>query len=104
MLDRGRHRVTTEENEGPAGAPFSDPRNVHRETPRSLSSDQLARLESDIEHAIAGGPYEAEVSGGPTRCELELTSAGAMDPFFRIEKDSATTHDALSELMRDLMP
>lgn len=74
----------------------------HRETRGAIPADQRARARADLAAVLAGGPYAPERGAGPRHCTLALTTEGAMDPFFHIEKDGTATADPLSQLVRDL--
>jgi hypothetical protein len=101
MLDRERHRIRIEDDEGEVGEMY-DPSAKHHERSRSLTAAELARLEAELAAVRAGGPFSEEDMRRDGGCSLTLTSGGAESPFFVIAKDRVTTRDAVSDLVRDL--
>jgi len=119
---RGNQLVISDD-EDDLGAPTTSATHRHRETRRPLTAAQVTTIKQDLDHVLAGGPYPPEeragdagnpLARGPraepslgharSHCALALTASGSQDPFFHIAKDTATTQDAVTTLIRDLAP
>jgi len=111
------------DDEGDLGAPTSSPTHRHLELRKPLTAAQITTIKQDLGHVLAGGPYPPEQAGGDdsnplargpraepalghtrSHCTFALTASGSQDPFLHIAKDTATTQDAVTTLVRDLAP